>query len=89
MSTASIKETLLQEVSALPSDYYSDVLNYDERDVKMSLASRLYADEKLTSGQAAQLVGISKREFIEQLGTYSVSLFSESVEDLIHDVANA
>ena len=66
-----------------------DVLEYDAQDVKMFLASHLYADEKLTSGQAAQLVGISKREFIEQLGTYGVSLFSESVEDLIHDVANA
>ena len=66
-----------------------DVLEYDAQDVKMFLASRLYADEKLTSGQAAQLVGISKREFIEQLGTYGVSLFSESIEDLIHDVANA
>jgi len=66
-----------------------DVLEYEERDIKMLLASRLYAEAKLSSGQAAKLVGISKREFIKQLGTYGVSLFSESPEDLIHDVANA
>ena len=30
MSTASIKETLLREVSTLPPDYYSDVLNFIE-----------------------------------------------------------
>ena len=30
MSTTSIKETLLQEVSTLPPDYCSDVLNFIE-----------------------------------------------------------
>ena len=30
MSTASIKETLLREVSTLPPDYYSEVLNFIE-----------------------------------------------------------
>ena len=66
-----------------------ETLDFDERDVRMYLASRLYADAKLTAGQAAQMVGISKREFIEQLGFYGVSLFSESVEDLYHDVESA
>lgn len=66
-----------------------ETLDFDEWDVKMFLASRLYAETKLTAGQAAQLVGVSKREFIEQLGNYDVSLFSESVEDLKHDVENA
>lgn len=66
-----------------------ETLDFDEWDLKMFLASRLYAEAKLTAGQAAQLVGIGKREFIEQLGSYDVSLFSESIEDLKHDVENA
>ena len=66
-----------------------ETLDFNEQDVRMYLASRLYAEAKLTAGQAARLVGISKREFIEQLGYYGVSLFSESVEDLYHDIENA
>ncbi len=58
----------------------------DEKDVSMVVASLLYQQGKLSSGQAADLVGISKREFIESLGKYGVSVFSESVEDLEHDV---
>jgi len=32
--------------------------------------------------QAADLVGISKREFIETVGHYGVSIFGESIDDL-------
>lgn len=54
----------------------------DEKDVKMQLASHLYDKGILSSGQAADLAGISKREFIETVGQYGVSLFGESPEDL-------
>jgi hypothetical protein len=36
----------------------------------------------MSSGQAADLAGISKREFIENIGKYGVSVFGESVEDI-------
>jgi predicted DNA-binding protein (UPF0251 family) len=56
----------------------------------MFLASRLYAEEKLTSGQAAQLVGISKREFITTVGKYGVSVFGQkTIEEVLSDMANA
>jgi hypothetical protein len=35
------------------------------------------------------MVGISKRAFIEILGKYGVSLFSQSIEDLDKDISNA
>ena len=54
----------------------------DEKDVKMQLAAHLYDKGILSSGQAADLVGISKREFIETVGQYGVSIFGESIEDL-------
>jgi len=67
-----------------------DVLDYDEQDLKMFLASRLYAEEKLTSGQAARLVGISKREFITTVGKYGVSVFGQkTIEEVLSDKANA
>ena len=63
----------------------------DEKDVKMQLAASLYDKGIMSSGQAAHMVGISKREFIESLGQYGVSIFGESVDDLekiIQDLIN-
>ena len=54
----------------------------DEMDVKMQLATQLFEKGTLSSGQAADLVGISKREFIENVGKYGVSIFGENVEDI-------
>lgn len=54
----------------------------DENDVKMQLAVHLYERGVLSSGQASKLVGISKREFIESLGRYGVSVFGENIDDL-------
>lgn len=54
----------------------------DEKDVKMQLAAHLYDKGVMSSGQAADLAGISKREFIETIGQYGVSIFGESIDDL-------
>ena len=54
----------------------------NEQEVKMQLASQLFAKGILSSGQAADLVGISKREFIESVGKYGVSIFGETPGDL-------
>ena len=54
----------------------------DEKAVKMQLAAILFEKGFLSSGQAADLAGISKREFIETVGQYGVSIFGESNEDL-------
>ena len=60
-----------------------------EFDFIVYVASKMYEDGLLSSGQAAEMAGLSKRAFIEILGKYGVSLFSQSEEDLIHDVKNA
>jgi len=54
----------------------------DEKDVKMQLAAHLFEKGIVSSGQAADLVGVSKREFIETVGKYGVSIFGESIDDL-------
>lgn len=54
----------------------------NEIDVKMQLAAHLFEKGVLSSGQAAELVGIPKREFLENVGKYGVSIFGESIEDL-------
>lgn len=63
-----------------------DLKNYD---FSMIIAAKLYEDAKLSSGQAAQIVGLSKRAFIEMLGKYRASVFSTSISDLHSDVENA
>jgi predicted HTH domain antitoxin len=54
----------------------------NDTDVKMQLAAQLFEKGILSSGQAADLAGISKREFIESVGKYGVSVFGETIDDL-------
>lgn len=66
-----------------------DNLDTEEFGAKMLLAGQLYEKGKVTLGQAAEIVGISKRSFMEIMGRFGFSLFSRSVEDLHHDIRNA
>lgn len=66
-----------------------DEVDLKDCDFSMIVASRLYEDGKLSSGQAAAIAGLSKRAFIELLGRYGVSVFSTSLSDLEADIANA
>lgn len=66
-----------------------DIVDLKDYDFSMIIAVKLYEDGKLLSGQAAQIVGLSKRAFIEILGKYGVSVFSSSIEDLHSDISNA
>lgn len=44
-------------------------------EIKMIVASKLFELGKLSSGQAAEVAGLSKRAFLELLGKYNVSVF--------------
>jgi predicted HTH domain antitoxin len=54
----------------------------NEIDVKMQLAAHLFENGIMSSGQAADLVGVSKRVFLENVGKYGVSIFGENVDDI-------
>ncbi len=66
-----------------------DSVDLKDYDFSMIIAAKLYEEAKLSSGQAAQIVGLSKRAFIEMLGKYKVSVFSTSISDLHSDIENA
>lgn len=66
-----------------------DNIDLNDYDLSMIIASKLYQDAKPTAGQAAKMVGLSKRAFIEILGKYEVSVFSASITDLHADIKNA
>lgn len=50
--------------------------------VKMIIATSLFEQGVLSSGQAAELVGITRRQFLEEVGKYGVSIFGETAEDI-------
>lgn len=66
-----------------------DNIDLKVHDFLMIIAAKLYKDAKLSSGQAAKIVGLSKRTFIELLGKYGTSVFSDSISDLHSDIENA
>ena len=66
-----------------------DSVDKGDNELAMIIASKLYEDGTLSSGQAAELAGLTKRTFIELLGKYGVSVFSNSVDDLESDIENA
>lgn len=66
-----------------------DSVDENDNELIIRIAAKLYEDRTLSSGQAAELAGLSKRSFIEMLGEYGVSVFSTSVDDLESDTANA
>ena len=64
-------------------------VEFGELELKMILAGQLYERGKVTLGQAADIVGVSKRTFIEIMGRYGFSIFGESIDDLKSDIVNA
>ena len=54
----------------------------NEKEARMTVAAALFDKGILSSGQAAKFVEISKREFLETVGQYGVSIFGETEEDL-------
>lgn len=65
-----------------------DTVDLDNEEVAMLLATKLYEQGKLSLGQAAELVGLSKRTFAELLGKYNVSIFNFSADDLSRELKN-
>ena len=65
-----------------------DTLEVSEWEVNMIVASKLFELGKLSSGQAAQMVGLSKRSFLEMLGKFDVSVFGYTADELREDLKN-
>ncbi|MCF0054183.1 UPF0175 family protein [Dyadobacter sp. CY356] len=66
-----------------------EAVESEEFELKMLLAGQLYERGKVTLGQAADIVGISKVTFIEIMGRFGFSLFGDSIDDLKADISNA
>lgn len=61
-----------------------------EKEMKMSSLVKLYEMGKISSGTAAEVLGLSRIEFLDQLANYKVSLFDfSSLDEVNEDIANA
>jgi predicted HTH domain antitoxin len=67
----------------LPAD-----LGITDFEVKMIVAAKLYELGKLSSGQAAEVAGLSKRAFLELLRKYNVSVFGYDEKELEENLKN-
>ena len=50
--------------------------------LKMIIGASLFEQGILSSGQAAEIVGITRRKFLEEVGKYGVSIFGETAADI-------
>jgi predicted HTH domain antitoxin len=64
-------------------------VNLKDFDPALYIASKMYEDSLISAGQAAEMVGMSKRSFIEIMSKYGVSMFSQSLDELRIEIANA
>jgi len=64
-------------------------LQLSEFDLSMTLAAKLFDEGKLSSGQAAEMAGITKRTFLELAGKFNTSIFGYTTEELDEDLKNA
>lgn len=58
-----------------------DSIEIDPLELKIILAAKLYELGKLSLGEAVEVAELSKREFIETIGKYNVSIFNYSLSD--------
>lgn len=65
-----------------------DDISVSEFEVKMIVAAKLFEEGKISSGQAAEIVGLSKRAFLEVVGKFGVSIFGYDYDELSENLNN-
>jgi predicted HTH domain antitoxin len=77
---------------AITIDFPSDILlalneteNDLKKDIKISLAIRLYRLQKLTIGKAAQLSGLTRYDFETLLSENNIPISNLSLDDIVND----
>ncbi|MDF3821839.1 UPF0175 family protein [Leptospira sp. 96542] len=67
-----------------------DQIDLNEYDFKMAMAVKLYETGKISIGQAADIVNLSKSSLIDVMKNFGSSiLFGYSADDLKNDLENA
>ena len=60
-----------------------------ENDLKMALASKLFELGRLSSGQASEIAGLHRAEFLKKLSEFRVPAVSWDPEEFADELENA
>lgn len=60
-----------------------------ERELKFLVAAKLYDLGRISSGRAAELAGVERVDFLQNLGRYRISVFNYSLEELEGEIQQA
>jgi predicted HTH domain antitoxin len=60
-----------------------------EHEMRFLVAAKLYELGRISSGRAAELAGLERKEFLNQLGRYRISVFNYSWEELEREIQEA
>jgi predicted HTH domain antitoxin len=60
-----------------------------EQEMKFMVAAKLYELGRISSGRAAELAGIGRVEFLNNLGRYRISAFNYPLEELEGEIREA
>lgn len=79
--TIEIPQQLPDSMHCSPGDF--------EKQAKMAMVAKLYEMGKVSSGMAAQMIGVERFEFLLQLGQYGVAMIDLDKDELNTDFDNA
>lgn len=60
-----------------------------EQEMRFLVAARLYELGRISSGRAAELAGVTRVDFLTNIGRYRISVFNYPVEELDHEIQAA
>jgi predicted HTH domain antitoxin len=60
-----------------------------EQELRFLVAAKLYELGRLSSGRAADLAGMPRVAFLQELGRYQISVFNYSPEELEREIQEA
>jgi predicted HTH domain antitoxin len=60
-----------------------------EREAKMAMAAKLFELKRISSGMAAEMVGVDRVSFLFELQCYGVEMINMESEELASDLENA
>jgi predicted HTH domain antitoxin len=60
-----------------------------EREAKMAMAAKLFELKRISSGMAAEMVGMDRVSFLFELHRYGVEMINMEPEELAFDLENA
>ena len=63
-----------------------DSVQLNEFELSISFAMMLFARGIISSGQGAEMVGVTRRSFLELAGKYGVSIFQYDEDELLDEL---